>query len=149
MTWALLPSFWSQWYPFWNSDIPTSQSALKQSYTEKTNGQNNDDKVKKPTLGSYSVNYCKILVYFCITHNKHPEKCCEQNSSRHITQQVCILHVSSGIIRHLVVTFLIAEMLPYQRSTVGQKIPQPNYIKMRMGLGFHLGFLPRKAAVYI
>jgi len=26
----------SQWYPFWNSDIPTSQSVLKQSYTEET-----------------------------------------------------------------------------------------------------------------
>ena len=36
----------SQWYPFWSSDIPTSQSALKQSYTEKTNGQNNDDTAK-------------------------------------------------------------------------------------------------------
>ena len=45
---------------------------LKQSYTEDTNGQNNDDKAKKPTLGSHSisVNYCNILVYFRITHNK-------------------------------------------------------------------------------
>ena len=62
----------SQWYPFWNSDIPTSQSALKQSYTEDTNGQNNDDKAKKPTLGSHSisVNYCNILVYFRVTNNK-------------------------------------------------------------------------------
>ena len=62
----------SQWYPFWNSDIPTSQSALKQSYTEDTNGQNNDDKIKKPTLGSHSisVNYCNILAYFHIMHNK-------------------------------------------------------------------------------
>ena len=61
----------SQWYLFWNSDISTSQSALKQSYTEKTNGQNNDDKVKKPTLSSYSisVNYCNIL-YFSVTNNK-------------------------------------------------------------------------------
>ena len=55
-----------------NSDIPTSQSVLKQSYTEDTNGQNNDDKTKKPTFGSHSifVNYCNILAYFCITHNK-------------------------------------------------------------------------------
>ena len=55
-----------------NSDIPTSQSALQQSYTKDTNGQNNDDKAKKPTLGSHSisVNYCNILVYFRITHNK-------------------------------------------------------------------------------
>ena len=61
-----------QWYPFWNSDIATSQSALKQSYTEDTNGQNNNDKAKKPTLGSHSisVNYCNILAYFRITHNK-------------------------------------------------------------------------------
>jgi len=29
-------SSWSQWYPFWNSDIPSSQSALKQSYTEES-----------------------------------------------------------------------------------------------------------------
>ena len=59
----------SQWYPFWNSDIPTSQSALKQNYTEDTNGQ---DKAKKPTLGSHSisVNYCNIFAYFRITHNK-------------------------------------------------------------------------------
>ena len=58
--------------PFWNSDIPTSQSVWKQSYTEGTNGQNNDDKVKKPTRGSHSisVNYCNIFAYFHITHNK-------------------------------------------------------------------------------
>ena len=45
---------------------------LKQSYTEKTNGQNNDDKAKKPTLGSHSisVNYCNILAYFHVTNNK-------------------------------------------------------------------------------
>ena len=62
----------SQWYPFWNSDMPTSQSTLKQSYTEDANGQNNDDKAKKHTLGSHliSVNYCNILAYFRITHNK-------------------------------------------------------------------------------
>ena len=62
----------SHWYPFWNSDIPTLQSALKQSYTEDTNCENNDDKTKKPTLGSLSisVNYCNILAYFHITHNK-------------------------------------------------------------------------------
>ena len=54
MTWVLLLSSArrntqlsvSVIYPFWSSDIPTSQSALKQSYTEKTNGQNNDDKAK-------------------------------------------------------------------------------------------------------
>ena len=48
-------------------------TALKQSNTENTNGQNNNDKVKKPTLGSHSVfvNYCMhIFVYFCITNNK-------------------------------------------------------------------------------
>ena len=52
--------------------VSTLQSALKQSYTEDTNDQNNDDKAKKPTLSSHSisVNYCNILVYFCITHNK-------------------------------------------------------------------------------
>ena len=63
---------WSQWYLFWNSDIPTSQSALKQSYTEETNCQKNDDKIKKPTLGSHSIslNYCNILAYFRITHNR-------------------------------------------------------------------------------
>ena len=62
----------SQWYLFWNLDIPTSQSALKQSYKEDTNGQNNDDKIKKPILGSHSisVNYFNLLVYFRITHNK-------------------------------------------------------------------------------
>ena len=62
----------SQWYPFWNSNIPTSQSALKESYTEDANGQNNNDKAKKPTLGSHSIslNYCNILAYFRITHNK-------------------------------------------------------------------------------
>ena len=62
------------------SDIPseirtylhTSQSALKQSYTEKTNSQNNDDKAKKPTHGSHSisVNYCNILAYFRVTNYK-------------------------------------------------------------------------------
>ena len=63
----------SQWYPFWNSDIPTSQSALKQSYREKTNGQNNDDKAKKPTLGSHSIfgNYCIIIaLYFRVMKKK-------------------------------------------------------------------------------
>ena len=42
-----------------------------QSYTEKINDQNNDDKAKKPTLGSHSisVNYCNI-VYFRVTNNK-------------------------------------------------------------------------------
>ena len=38
-----------------NTDIPTSQSVLKQSYTEKTNGKSNDDKVQKPILGSHSI----------------------------------------------------------------------------------------------
>ena len=45
----------SQWYPFWNLDIPTSQSALKRSYSEETNSENNDDKARKPTLGSHSI----------------------------------------------------------------------------------------------
>ena len=47
-------------------DIPTSQSVLKQRYTEKTNSQNNDDKAKKPTRSSHSisVNYCNIFAYF-------------------------------------------------------------------------------------
>ena len=47
------------------------QSVLKQSYTEKTNGQNNDDKGMKPTLGSHSIsiNYCNILMYFRVTNN--------------------------------------------------------------------------------
>ena len=65
------PSSRPQWYPFWNSDIPTSQSVLKQSYTEETNRQNNNDKAKKPTLDSHSisVNYCNILAYFHVTHN--------------------------------------------------------------------------------
>ena len=57
------PSSRSQLYAFWISDIPTSQSALKQSYTEETNGQNIDDKLKKPTLGSYSI-------FFHVTQNK-------------------------------------------------------------------------------
>ena len=62
----------SQWYSFWNSDIPTSQSALKQSYREKTNDQNNDYKAKKPTLSSHSIfiNYCNIIAYFRVTKYK-------------------------------------------------------------------------------
>ena len=62
----------SHWYPFWNSDIPTSQSALKQSYSEETNGENNDDKARKPTLGSHSisVNQCNIFAYFRVMNNK-------------------------------------------------------------------------------
>ena len=46
--------------------------SAKKSYTEETNGQNNDDKAKEPTLSSLliSVNYCNILTYFCVTHNK-------------------------------------------------------------------------------
>ena len=42
----------------------TSQSALIESYTEETNGQNNDYKVKKATLDrhSYSVN---IAISLC------------------------------------------------------------------------------------
>ena len=53
-------------------DIPTSQSAVKQSHAEKTNGQNNVDKAKKPTLGSHSIsiNYCNIFAYFRITNIK-------------------------------------------------------------------------------
>ena len=45
---------------------------LKQSYTEKTNGQDNDDKIEKSTLGNHlvSVNYCSILMYFHVTNNK-------------------------------------------------------------------------------
>ena len=49
--------FYSQNHPTLGfSDIPsdTSQLALKQSYTEETNRQNNNGKVKKPTLGSHS-----------------------------------------------------------------------------------------------
>ena len=44
----------------------------KTSYRENTNAQNNDDKVKKPTLESHSVsiNYCNIFAYFHITDNK-------------------------------------------------------------------------------
>ena len=84
---------WPQWYPFWNSDIPTSQSALKQSYTEDTNSQNNNNKAKKPTLGSHSisVNYCNILAYFRITHNKFKaaltvlsDHCCMNQKARWI-----------------------------------------------------------------
>ena len=43
-----------------------------QHYTEDTNGQNNDDKIKKPTLGSHSIsiNYCNNLEYFRITHKR-------------------------------------------------------------------------------
>ena len=65
-------SSWSQWYSFWNSNIPTSLSVLKQIYWENTNGQNDDDEVKKTTLGSHSVsvNCCNILTYFYITNNK-------------------------------------------------------------------------------
>ena len=46
--------------------------SLKKSYTEKTNGQNNDNKATKPTHGSHSisVNYCNILAYFRVTDNK-------------------------------------------------------------------------------
>ena len=79
----------SHWYPFWNSDIPTSQSVLKQSYTEDTNGQNNDDKTKKPILSSHSisVNYCNIPAYFHITHNKfnRPEVLTQCTSVMHTT----------------------------------------------------------------
>ena len=42
----------SQWYLFWNSDIPTSQSALKQSYSETTGGQNSIDKANKLHLAA-------------------------------------------------------------------------------------------------
>ena len=37
-----------------------------------TNGQNNNNKVKKPTLSSHpvSVNYSNILVDFCVTNNE-------------------------------------------------------------------------------
>ena len=62
-------SSWSQSYPFWSTDIPTSQSALKQSFTEKTNGQDNDDKIKKFTLGNHLV-FGSILLYFHVTNNK-------------------------------------------------------------------------------
>ena len=81
----------SQWYPFWNSDIPTSQSALKQSYTEDTNGQNNDDKINKPTLGSHSifVNYCNILAYFRITRNKFKAALTVQSRHIHNLAFVC------------------------------------------------------------
>ena len=46
--------------------------SAKTKLYRKANGQNNDDKVKKPTLGgnSISVNYCNILAYFCVTNNK-------------------------------------------------------------------------------
>ena len=56
-------------YPFWNLDIPTSQQT---KLYRKTNGQNNDDKAKKPTLGSYSifVNYCNIIAQFHVTKTK-------------------------------------------------------------------------------
>ena len=49
------------------TDIPTSQSVLKQKNTEKTNAQNNDDKAKKPTVGSYSISvkYCNICILTC------------------------------------------------------------------------------------
>ena len=55
-----------------HTQLPISQSALKQSYTKKTNGQNYDDKAKKPTLSSHSlsVNYCNILTHFLVTNNK-------------------------------------------------------------------------------
>ena len=59
--------------PFQNSDIPTSQSVLKQTYTEDSSGQNNDDKVKKPIFGSHAitiVNYCNIFTFFHVTNNK-------------------------------------------------------------------------------
>ena len=45
-----LSSSQSQWCPFWNSDIPTSQSALKK-LTEETNGQNYDDKAHMCKFG--------------------------------------------------------------------------------------------------
>ena len=65
----------SQSYPFWNLDIPTSQSAQKQSSTEETNGQNKNDKAKQPTLSSHSIstNDCNIFADFCITNNKFVE----------------------------------------------------------------------------
>ena len=46
--------------------------SAKTKLYKNANGQNNDDKAKKPTLGSHSIsiNYCNILAYFCITHNK-------------------------------------------------------------------------------
>ena len=57
-----------------HTQLPISQSALKQSqsYTKKTNGQNYDDKAKKPALSSHSlsVNYCNILTHFLVTNNK-------------------------------------------------------------------------------
>ena len=46
---------------------------LKQTYTEDSSGQNNDDKVKKPIFGSHAitiVNYCNIFTFFHVTNNK-------------------------------------------------------------------------------
>ena len=54
----------SQWYAFWNSDTPTSQSP-KQSSTEETNGQNNNDKAKKP---SAAIQFRKVLQYLCVLY---------------------------------------------------------------------------------
>ena len=55
----------SRWYPFWNSDAPTSQSLLKQSYTEETNSQNNNDKAKKPLA---AIQFRKVLQYHCVLY---------------------------------------------------------------------------------
>ena len=44
--------------------IPTSQSVLKQSYTEKTNGKSNEDKVQKPILGSHSI-FVTVAISSC------------------------------------------------------------------------------------
>ena len=47
-------------------------SAKTKLYRKDYNGQNNDDKAKKPTLGSHSIsiNYCNILAYFRVMNNK-------------------------------------------------------------------------------
>ena len=45
-----LPSSQSQWYPFWNSDIPISQSVLKK-ISEETNSEKYDDKVRMCKFG--------------------------------------------------------------------------------------------------
>ena len=61
------------------SDIPSEiqtyllyNQCQNNAYTEKNDDQNNDDKVKKPTLSSHSISmkYCNIIVYIPVTNNK-------------------------------------------------------------------------------
>ena len=96
--------------------------------------QNNEDKLKKPTLGSHSisVNYCNILAQFRIMHNKfkatltilsrcesHLQTCSYKKTSIHWScmgctsnrgQQICAMCTSSHphLVLYTVVTFIFS-----------------------------------------